>query len=251
MKIHYTAIWLSISEIVAHPQNAKRQTYHREGNLMRTLFPVLAIGFGLLAGCSPLFNADFENDTAFQQPDLTPPGPPAGDEIVLDGDSGAVFEVTPNALDGTGSLRIEAAPNTMARARMHADGTGNPDRPIVISFTGRLIAGSHGEINISTGGPFFAVQVTLEGGSITANGLPVGTYVEGGQHNMVLTMFPATDTFSLVFTGQVIVGNGITGPLKDPDAFPGNTYAMLFEVLPTQDGGTYIVDNPRISSRTF
>jgi hypothetical protein len=204
-----------------------------------------------LVGCTSLFNADFEDDTPFQPPNLSPPGPPPGDEIELDGGLGAVFEVTPNALEGEGSLRIEAAPQNMARVLMRADGTGDPDRPIVVSFTGRLIAGSHGEINISTGGPFFAVQITLQDGEITANGLPVGTYFEGGQHNMVLTLFPASDTFALVFTGQVIVGDGITGPLADPDAFPGDPYVMLVEVLPTPDGGTYIVDNIRISSRNF
>ncbi len=249
MNRYRTAMWLFIPGKVAHPHNAKRPSHHGAGNLMRIC--MLAIGFGLLTGCSTLFFADFENDTAFQPPDLTPPGPPAGDEIVLDGGPGAVFEVTPNALDGERSFRIAAAPNNMARVRMRADGTGNPERPIVVSFTGRLIAGSHGEINIATGGPYFAVQITLQGGSITANDLPVGTYVEGGQHNMVLTMFPATDTFNLVFTGQVLVGDGITGPLNDPNGYPGDDYAMAVEVLPTPDGGTYIVDNPRISSRNF
>ncbi len=215
-------------------------------------FPLaFAAGFAVLVGCAPLFDADFENDTPFEQPNLNPPGSPLGDEIELDGGANSVFEVTPNALDGAGSFRIEAAPNTMARARMHADGIGDPERPIFVSFTGRLFADSHGEINISTGGSFFAVQITLVDGSITANGMPVGTYVEGGQHNMLLTMFPASDTFSLVFTGQVIVGDGITGPLADPDAFPGDAYFMAIEILPTPDGGTYIVDNLHISSRDF
>jgi hypothetical protein len=205
----------------------------------------------LLAGCTPLFNADFEGDTAFEQPDLTPPGPPPGDEIVLEGGDGSVFEVTPSALDGAASLRIEAPPFTMASARMKADGIGDPDRPILASLTGRLVAGSDGQINIATGGPLFAVQITLADGSITANGLPVGTYVEGGQHNMVLSMFPDSDTFALLFTGQVIVGDGITGPLADANAFPGDAYAIQVEVSPTPEGGVYIVDNLRISSRLF
>jgi hypothetical protein len=218
---------------------------------MRPLPPAVATGLVALAGCTSLFNADFDQDTPFQPPNLSPPGPPPGDEIELDGGANAVFEVTPNALDGDGSLRIEAAPRDMARALMRADGTGAPDRPIVVSLTGRLVAGSHGEINISTGGSFFAVQITLQDGAISANGLPVGTYVEGGQHNMVLTMFPDSDTFALLFTGQVIAGDGITGPLADPDAFPGDRYILVVEVLPTEDGGVYIVDNLRISSRDF
>jgi hypothetical protein len=213
--------------------------------------PALAAGLMVLAGCTPLFNADFDNDAAFEPPDLSPPGPPPGDEIVLEGDDGSDFEVTPNALDGAGSLRIEASPMTMARARMLADGIGDPERPIVVSLTGRLLAGSRGEINISTGGPLFAVHMMLVGGSITANDLPVGSYVEGGQHSMVLTMFPATDTFDLIFTGQVIVGDGITGaPLADPGAVPGDSYAIVVEVSPPE-GGVYIVDNLRISSRNF
>lgn len=215
-------------------------------------FPLAcAAGFVVLAGCTPLFDADFEDDTHFEQPNLNPPGPPPGDEIKLDGGANSVFEVTPIALDGAGSFLIEAAPNTMARARMHADGIGDPERPIIVSFTGRLLAGSHGEINISTGGLSFAVQITLVDGSITANNMHVDTYVEGGQHNMLLTMRPASDTFSLVFTGEVFFGNEITGPLRDPDAFPGDAYVMVVEILPTPDGGTYIVDNLHISSSDF
>ena len=118
-------------------------------------------------------------------------------------------------------------------------------------LTGRLLEGSHGEINFATGGPLFAVQITLVDGSITANGIPVGSYVEGGQHNMLMTLFPASDTFFLTFTGQVIVGDGITGPLNGPGDFPGDSYAMAVEVLATPEGGTYIVDNLRISSRDF
>ena len=215
---------------------------------MRPLHLAVTAGLVALSGCTSLFDADFEDDAPFQQPNLSPAGPPPGDQIELDGVPNSIFEVTPNALDGTGSLRIEAAPGTTASARMQADGTGNPNRPIVMSLTGRLLPGSHGEINISTGGMQFAVQITLQGGSITANGIPVGTYVEGGQHNMLLTMFPDSDTFALVFTGQVIVGDGITGPLSDSDAFPGDAYAIAVEAI---DGGTYIVDNLRISSRSF
>lgn len=41
MNIHYTTMWLFISGVVAHPHIAKRQSYHGEGKLMRTLISAL------------------------------------------------------------------------------------------------------------------------------------------------------------------------------------------------------------------
>jgi hypothetical protein len=202
-----------------------------------------------LAGCTPLFNADFEEDVPFQEPDLTPPGAPAGDEIVLQGADNAVYEVTPNGLDGNGSLRMEAAPNSDARVRMVANGIGNPETAIVMTYNGRLIERSHAEVNIGTGGSQWAVQITLINGSIIVNGMPTGSYVEGGEHTMVLSLFPNTDTFTLGFTGAVLFGDPIAGPLGDPSAFPGSVYELVFELLPTQEGGIFILDNVLIGSR--
>lgn len=216
------------------------------------MIPILMLISVLAApGCSRLFNADFEADTSFSEPNLSPAGPPTGDEITLESGVSSAITVTPNALEGARSLRIEAAPREMARARMIGTGPGDPDRPVVLSLTGRLAPGGEAELNVSTGAPVFAVQITLANGDILVNGTPSGSYTEGGQHQMLITLFPFNDTYSLLFTGQVLFGDAITGPLNDPDGFPGSTLQLAVEALSTAEGSTYIVDDIRLSSRNF
>lgn len=203
----------------------------------------------LLAACDPLFRATFEEDPLGQPPLVNPPGPPPGDAVELQGGSAGSIEITSEMLEGDRALRIDADTSDMARAIFRTDGGGNPDRPIVVLLTGRLTPGSRGELNVSSGGPQFAVQITLEEGAITANGRAVGTYVEGGRHRMILTLFPNTDRFTLNFSGQVITGDGIEGPINSPADFPAASYAVLVEAV--SEGSVYIVDNITIGSRNF
>ena len=213
---------------------------------MRTASILTALAF--VAGCTPIFDADFEGDANFQPPNLNPPGPPVGDTITLQSGAGSEIIVVPD-LVGDHALRIEAGSNGIARAILNAVEPTDLDRPIIVGMTQRVTPGSRAEINVSTGGPLFAVQITLEDGTITINGQDNGSYVEGGVHQFVLTMFPNTDTFTLAFSGQVLFGDAFVGDLNGPADFPSNDISVVVEA--DAGGSVIIIDEARISSRNF
>jgi len=209
------------------------------------------LGALCLSGCTALLDANFEADTVGALPNASPAGPPATDAIDVQPGAGSEISVTGDALQGNRSLRIEAAPNSSARAFFRASGPGTSSLPVVIDMAGRLTPGSHAEVNVWTGSPFFAVQISMQNGQIVANGINAGSYLEGGAHRMILTLFPSTDTFSLTYSGQVVVGNGISGPLNRPTSYPGARLGVAVETLATGQGSVYIVDDVTISSRSF
>ena len=223
-------------------------------SIAMTSFPRLAtlmLSVAALTACTTIFSDDFEADPVGGSPLAAPPGPPAGDSVATQTSAGNSATVSNGApLDGAHSLVLQG-PSAGSRPRVILTAASHPDngKPILTRFRGQLSPGASAQINMSSGGPFWALQIELSGGTVTANGVNVGTYVQGGTHEVFINMFPTGDFWRFTMTGEANVPDNVGGPLPHPGDFPGDSFGAVIE-LQAPGAETYRLDNITMNQQT-
>lgn len=216
----------------------------------RHFLPVLCAAFAA-AGCTPIFDADFEADPANGAPLAAPPGPPAGDLVDFGAGPGAVYVTTALPLEGDQSLRLDGPSGASApRAFLRAAPIFDQTKPVFLSWAGRLGSGAQVEFNVvvaETG----AVPFTLnfEQGIVYANGNAIGTYAGTAPHGVWVSLNPTTDEWAVNLSdGASVNGGGVaSGSFPNPADFPGAHLVLSVELQNATGPTGYWMDRVKMS----
>lgn len=223
----------------------------------------------LVGGCgsTAIFHATFESDTAGAQPSTSPPEAPAGDSIYVSDVSGAgasqLAVVDSPALGGARSLRYANVDVPTYSRFVGFQGTevaADPGADLFAFWIGRL-QGTGSPLRIWLGdGSFRALaELSLANGTISrpvSGGpnpifAPIGTYVEGGQHFVLLSVDAAARTWTVSVTqrGAPTVSSG-PNPVLEATAL-GATRPTLYLWFSEETSGTatYVIDDIGINRR--
>ncbi|MEZ5778433.1 MAG: hypothetical protein R3E44_08730 [Paracoccaceae bacterium] len=216
------------------------------------LFRIAALTI-LLSGCANLFRADFETDTPGQPPAASPPGPPAGDSI-SNGPAEVFFVSAEDAISGNQSLAIREPAANLDRgantATFRTAEINDGDAPIYITWRG-YFPSDQGGVRINAGilGQSFG-NVTFENGQIFVMfDTPVGTYAAGDGHTVIISLFPASQTFRLAVVGEATLDEDFVEANMTPiNGQPSNE--AFVEFTPTASTAlrrVYVLDDATIS----
>ena len=204
-----------------------------------------------LAGCSDVFRADFETDVVGEAPSPAPPGAPEGDTVgfIAVEATNAVTIAAGEAISGTRSLLLRGPTDGVTPVVVfNAAPVSNPDRPLTISYTGRFTGGGGVRLCVGsdTGACIFVAR--LAGGRVTVNGADVGTYAEGGIHDVSLRLIPASDSYSVALSGDAAIldAEGAQGILPRPEDFPAEPLTFGVRLEDAGDTDAYLIDDVRI-----
>ena len=205
----------------------------------------------MLTGCANLFNADFESGTPGEPPGANPPGPPVGDSISVDDDD--IYVITgQGAISGNRSLSIrEPVPSLDPGGNKIVFRTmaiNDPDAPIYVTWRG-LFAGSGGiVVNAGVLGKFFG-QVTFDNGQILMFDSVVGSYDIGDAHTVILSLFPASQTYRFGIFGDASLAEGFAeDDMRPIDSTPiDEGFVEVGVTTSSRQNLVYIMDDVTVS----
>jgi hypothetical protein len=212
---------------------------------------VLVAAAVLLTGCANLFHADFESGIPGQPPIANPPGPPAGDRI-SNGPADLFFVSTEDAISGSQSLTIrEVVPSLDPDSNQIVFRTApinDADAPIYITWRGFFPAPGGISVNIGFLGKSFG-NVTFENGQIRMFDTPVGNYDIGDSHTVIVSLFPASQTYRFAIFGDATLAQDFAQADMAPiNGTPSNE--GFVEVAPTASTAqncVYVMDDVTVS----
>ena len=234
-----------------------------------------AVGLALLlsaCGSTELFRAGFDRDAPGAAPAEHPPGDPSGDRIYASATLGGaassgLLRVAGNGPGSANGLQYSNV-NEPAHNRfvgfIPKPGAWRTDKTYYAYWNGNLQLDPAGSsLAVFLGNGHFAPIVSLkfEGGTVSARASegdgfePIGTYAEGRDHLVIISVDQAARTYALSFIQGGHTFNVQDRPIVDQGASPSppvETNQPVLYLLFDEDksgAGRYLLDNVTISEK--
>lgn len=204
----------------------------------------------LVSGCAVRFTDDFDADTIGQPPNQSPPGPPAGDFVTqLSGDGSVLVSSGIFGLNGN-ALRLEGpVGNNGPAVFFGTEPVNNQSQPIYASWRGRTNGFTTVYAHFQAGEDSLVRVDFNQSGNVAINSVTVGTFTPGGEHQVIMALFPDSDTYRVTISGQVDVEGTQTGSLENAGEFPAVHLGLAVSIVDGSNLSAYQMDDVLISQR--
>lgn len=204
----------------------------------------------VLSGCAVRFTDDFDADTSGQPPNQSPPGPPAGDFVTYLNGDGSVLASSGIFGQNGNALRLEGPVGNGGPAVFFGtEPIRNQSQPIYASWRGRTNGFTTVYAHFQAGEDSLVRVDFNQSGNVAINSVTVGTFVPGGEHQVVMGLFPDSDTYRVTISGQVDVAGTQTGSLENAGEFPAAHLGLAVSIVDGNTLSAYQMDDVLISQR--
>lgn len=203
----------------------------------------------LQGGCTTLLKDEFEADTVGQLPLTEPAGAP-NDSLEAAPGPGEIVVVNTSPINGNQSLRLRGPSGTQTPGViLHAEPVPNAgiSDPVFVFWQLRLSSGASARVEIVINFESSVFRVDLEDGLVFVNGASIGHYTQGAVQRFQVGLFPASDSYNVSVTGGADVEGTVSGPLSEPDGFPGNHVSLVFRLTNAEGPNDLWLDSIYVS----
>ena len=186
---------------------------------MRRPVSLLMALTALAAGCTTVFDSDFETEAAGAAPVYDRPGPPAGDTITGSEGSGAVTVSDVGALGGTRMLQVRGPADEDPTVYMNAAPISRLEQPVYLTWQGEIDPGALVDVNVVAGFDDTILRLRFDGLDFVVNSLTEGSYQNSTPHRLYVALMP-DGSYRVSASGGVELPGTLVGDLENAGAFP-------------------------------
>jgi hypothetical protein len=179
---------------------------------------MMALG-ALAAGCTTIFDSDFETEAAGAAPLYDRPGPPPGDTITGAEGSGAVTVTGTGALGGTRMLQVRGPADEDPTVYMNAAPISRLAEPVYLTWQGAIDPGALVDLNVIAGFDDTILRLRFDGLDFVINSLTEGSYQNSTPYRLFVALLP-DGSYRVSAAGGVDLGGTLAGDLENAGAFP-------------------------------
>jgi hypothetical protein len=216
---------------------------------MRTPVFHLAVLTLVAAGCTTVFDSDFETEATGAAPLYDRPGPPAGDTITGSDGAGAIT-VTGSTLGGARMLQVRgpAPSGEEPVVYMNAAPISRLDQPVYLTWQGMIDPGAIVDVNVLAGFDDTILRLRFDGLDFVVNSLTEGSYQTTTPHRVLVSLWP-DGTYRISGSGGVMLPGTLTGELENADAFPAAHVSLEVILREGESFTDYWIDDVWMSHR--